>query len=80
MNEYLQTWQDEGARGTDAQMISALRKTLDHSYARLVATAAREWERRSGGPDPSDACVRVRISSQRAVTGSCPRRLGAGRS
>ncbi len=79
MNEYLQTWQAGGARGTDAQMFSALRKTLDHSYARIVATAAREWERRSRGPDPSDACVRVRISSQRAMAGSCPRRLSAGR-
>ncbi len=56
----------------DAELISALRNALDGKYGRLVQAARREWERSFRGPDPSDACVSVRITGAPGV----PRVLG----
>ncbi|MGI8891804.1 MAG: hypothetical protein ACR2G0_13615 [Chthoniobacterales bacterium] len=41
--------------------VRGLQQALDLSYARLRERARREWQRCTGGIDPSDACVRVRI-------------------
>jgi len=38
-------------------------RALDRSYTQLLETAKREWERKYTGPEPSDTCMSVRISS-----------------
>ncbi len=58
MNTDLQTHHADSRR-----LINGLRQALDMNYARLLATAMKEWERDFAGKDPSDACVSVRISS-----------------
>jgi len=45
------------------RLISGLRQALDLNYGRVLATASAQWDRNFAGKDPSDACVRVRISS-----------------
>ncbi|HEY0370003.1 MAG TPA: hypothetical protein VGC85_10420 [Chthoniobacterales bacterium] len=41
---------------------SAFRHELDRAYAAMVRAAGRQWARRFGHGDPSDACVTVRIT------------------
>lgn len=36
-------------------------RTVEYHFRRLAQSAHLEWERRFGGQDPSDACVKVRI-------------------
>ena len=51
--------------------VESLRRALDQSYAQLRERAQAEWQRRSAGRDPSDACVRVHIGQngrQQALT------------
>ena len=45
------------------RLITGLRHALDVNYARVLGTAREQWERYFEGNDPSDACVRVRITS-----------------
>lgn len=49
-------------QATDGEFTAGLRKAVDGACGRLVQTARREWERRFGEFDPSDACVSVRIT------------------
>ncbi|MBA2432215.1 MAG: hypothetical protein H0V56_08880 [Chthoniobacterales bacterium] len=64
MSDNLQKHDGANARAMDRQLVEGLRHGLERNYSRIFATARREWERRFGGrPDPSDACVSVRISS-----------------
>lgn len=44
------------------RLIDGLRQALDSNYARLLKTAAQQWERNFAGKDPSDACVSVRVT------------------
>jgi hypothetical protein len=44
------------------QLTSGLRHSIDLRFRRLFDTAKVEWERRFAGPDPSDACVSVRVT------------------
>lgn len=46
---------------TGADEVQKLREILDKSYARLRERAKLEWRRRCSEPDPSDACVHVRV-------------------
>jgi len=45
------------------RLITGLRHALDVNYARVLSTARERWERCFEGNDPSDACVRVRVTS-----------------
>jgi hypothetical protein len=45
------------------RLISGLRHALDVNYERVLDSARQQWERHFAGNDPSDACVRVRITS-----------------
>ena len=45
------------------EIVEGLHRALDKNFERVRENARREWESRFGGIDPSDACVRVRISS-----------------
>ena len=45
------------------RLISGLRHALDVNYERVLGAAREQWERHFEGNDPSDACVRVRITS-----------------
>ena len=45
------------------ETIEGLKWAIDNSYRRLRDAARHEWEQRFAGPDPSDACVSVRINS-----------------
>ena len=54
-----------------ASEVLGLQWALDKSYAQLRERAQAEWQRRCAGPDPSDACVCVRIGQavrQQALT------------
>ena len=51
-------------RISQCRSIEALQKGLDQTYRRLVETAKADWQLLFAGPDPDDACVRVRISNQ----------------
>ena len=50
-------------RTTDRELIEGLQQTLHANHARLLEAAKQEWESRFAGPDPSDACVTVRITA-----------------
>jgi hypothetical protein len=45
------------------RLITGLRHALDVNYARVLDTARERWERCFEENDPSNACVRVRITS-----------------
>jgi hypothetical protein len=47
---------------TNAEVIVELQKALDQDYVQLREGAARVWEGRFAGKDPTDACCSVRIS------------------
>ena len=51
------------------RLITGLRHALDMNYARVLASARTQWERNFEGKDPSDACVRVRITSGKPTAG-----------
>ena len=51
------------------RLIAGLRQALDVNYARVLASAQLRWERHFAGKDPSDACVRVRITSGKPSAG-----------
>jgi hypothetical protein len=44
------------------ETLERLKRAIEISYRRLFESAAREWEQRFAGQDPSDACVTVRIN------------------
>jgi len=44
------------------EIAATLRVALDRKYDRVFRAAQPEWERKFAGKDPSNACVRVRIS------------------
>jgi hypothetical protein len=45
------------------RLITGLRHALDVNYARVLDAARERWERCFEANDPSNACVRVRITS-----------------
>ena len=45
------------------RLINGLRHALDVNYARVLSAARDQWERCFEANDPSNACVRVRITS-----------------
>jgi hypothetical protein len=45
------------------RLITGLRHALDVNYARVLGAAREQWERCFEDNDPSNACVRVRITS-----------------
>ncbi len=49
-------------RTSDPELAAGLRTALDGKYGRILEAARREWERSFAQRDPSNACVRVRIS------------------
>jgi len=51
------------------RLISGLRHALDVNYERLLEAASQRWARHFEGNDPSDACVRVRITSGKPTAG-----------
>ncbi len=60
MNSYLQPRSFSHSQDTD--LTAPLRKALDHKYGQVLGAARKHWERNFGGKDPSDSCVRVRVS------------------
>ncbi len=60
MNSHLQPC--PFSHSQDADLTAPLRKALDQKYGQVIDAARKHWERNLGGKDPSDACVRVRIS------------------
>ena len=51
------------------RLITGLRHALEVNYVRVLATAQAQWEQNFEGKDPSDSCVRVRISSGKPLAG-----------
>jgi hypothetical protein len=51
------------------RLLTALRHSLDVSYARVLDGAKQRWERHFEGSDPSDACVSVRTTSGKPSAG-----------
>jgi hypothetical protein len=51
-------------RTSNAELVGALRKSLDNKYGQVLRAAHGQWERSFAGKDPSDACVTVRISGR----------------
>ncbi|MGI9088706.1 MAG: hypothetical protein ACR2HH_13360 [Chthoniobacterales bacterium] len=49
---------------TDRQITEGLRQIFGHNRGRILGTAGRSWEQIFAGREPSDACVRVRISGR----------------
>jgi len=45
------------------EIAEGFQRALDNNFQRLRENARREWESRSAGNDPSNACVTVRIST-----------------
>ena len=43
------------------EIVEGLNRALDKNFQRVRENTRREWESRFAGPDPSDACVSVRI-------------------
>ena len=43
------------------EIVEGLQRALDKNFYRVRENARREWEKHFAGPDPSDACVSVRI-------------------
>ncbi len=50
-----------GGNKNTADEVEGLRRVLDQSYAELRERARVKWQDKHSDPDPSDACVRVRI-------------------
>jgi hypothetical protein len=51
------------------RLITGLKHALDVNYARVLAAAQTRWESAFAGNDPSDACVRVRVTSGKPSAG-----------
>jgi hypothetical protein len=49
-----------------AEILAGFRHALDQTYRRLRETAHADWERLIGA-DPADACVTVRIQTDRST-------------
>ena len=60
MNNYLQPRTFNNSY--DADLTAPLRKVLDRKYGQVMNAARKHWERNYAGKDPSDSCVRVRVS------------------
>jgi hypothetical protein len=45
------------------EIIDGLQRALDKNFHRVRENARRNWEAQFTAPDPSDACVSVRISA-----------------
>jgi hypothetical protein len=59
------------------RLIAGLRHALDVNYARVLDAARDQWERCFEGKDPSDACVRVRITSGKPSAGVIKKPAGS---
>jgi hypothetical protein len=44
------------------ETIEGLQRAIDYRYRHLFESARREWELNFAGKDPSDACVRIRVT------------------
>jgi hypothetical protein len=58
-------WGDQAieAEMLKCETIEGLQRAIDYSYRRLIESARREWELNFAGKDPSDACVRIRVTT-----------------
>lgn len=65
MKEFLHPVSNHGV--LNRQLVDGLRTALDKNYSRIRAAAQREWERKFGSSDPSNACVSVRVSRNEAL-------------
>jgi hypothetical protein len=45
------------------ELIEGLQCAIDQNYHRLFEAAKAQWERNFAGNDPSDACVRIRVTT-----------------
>jgi len=45
------------------ELIEGLQCAIDQNYRRLLESAKAQWERNFAGNDPSDACVRIRVTT-----------------
>jgi hypothetical protein len=62
MRSYLQEG-DLTNQDIPTKMAMGMFRAANRNYARLFEAAQEEWERCYAGPDPSDACISVHISS-----------------
>jgi hypothetical protein len=60
MNTYLPNG-DISKTALSRKTAEGMLRAVDRNYERLLAAAKKEWESDYAGPEPSDACVRVRI-------------------
>ncbi len=49
------------------QLLESLRNTLGEKYGQIFFCAQKQWQSRFVGDEPSDACVRVRVSSAQTL-------------
>lgn len=69
MKDFLRTHDFFNGHSTDQQLLEDLAESLQQSHSRLVTMARSAWQTRFAGPEPSDACVSVRISPIVAMNG-----------
>jgi hypothetical protein len=62
MRSYLQEG-DVTNQDITTKIAMGMFRAAKRNYARLFEAAQEEWERCYAGPDPSDACVSVRITA-----------------
>lgn len=55
------------SKGPDSrQIVQTMVRAVEKKHGELISAARKEWERRFAGSDPSDACVTVRISTNKS--------------
>ena len=62
MKKYPQDYAEFFKGLTNAEVLVELQKALDQDYAQAREAAAKVWDRKFAGKDPSDTCCHVRIS------------------
>jgi len=63
MSSYFQSYELEDQVAENRRLILGVKAALDLHHPQLLETARKEWESNFSGPDPSDACVNVQVSS-----------------
>ena len=63
MKHYLHNTLSSSARIPTRQLADGFRQSLNKSYGRVFSAAQAQWEQKFAGKEPSDACVRVRITT-----------------
>ena len=56
------------ARISSSQLADGLRRNLQNKYGNILGRAGKHWDRKFAGKEPSDACVRVRISGKSSAS------------